>query len=144
MCCCLIARRVAVDHTALSVRMIFKLSYFLSNSPLFRPFSNPSHPSFESLYPLATFNMLSNLLTSTYLQYKTDTDVVASWLASTASHCGFKQEPCDTPCSSQKPQPPVSQRLKGNARKEAQKAQRASSASTDVEPAKEKYKITVK
>ncbi len=33
--------------------------------------------------------MLPNVLISTYLEYKKDTDAIASWLASTAKAAGF-------------------------------------------------------
>ncbi|KAK2868016.1 hypothetical protein FQN49_003244 [Arthroderma sp. PD_2] len=35
--------------------------------------------------------MLSNCLTSSYLQYKEDTNAVASWLATTAKKCGYTE-----------------------------------------------------
>lgn len=57
-----------------------------------------------------------------YKRYKEDTNVFATWLSTTANACGYKSETS--------PQPPVqknapkiaSSRLKGKARKEAQKA----------------------
>ncbi|KAK8254353.1 hypothetical protein IWZ00DRAFT_569551 [Phyllosticta capitalensis] len=53
---------------------------------------------------------------STYLQYKEDTDVVRSWLATTALDCGYSGNLLNE--ESDKQQQPRSQRLKGKARKE--------------------------
>ncbi|EFW14313.1 conserved hypothetical protein [Coccidioides posadasii str. Silveira] len=65
--------------------------------------------------------MVSDFLTSSYLQYKADTNAVASWLATTARKCGYT---LGTPTASPEPastdnlhQP--SKRLKGKARKQA-------------------------
>ena len=57
--------------------------------------------------------MLNSLLTSSYLQYKSDTDTVASWLANTAIKCGY---PADL-LTKGKQKPQASGRLKGKARK---------------------------
>lgn len=66
--------------------------------------------------------MLPEILAGSYKRYKEDTNVFATWLSTTAKACGYKSEAS--------PQPPVqkdapktpSSRLKGKARKEAQKA----------------------
>lgn len=66
--------------------------------------------------------MLPEILAGSYKRYKEDTNVFATWLSTTAKACGYKSE--------NSPQPPVqkdapkipSSRLKGKARKEAQKA----------------------
>ncbi|PYH81313.1 hypothetical protein BO82DRAFT_336425 [Aspergillus uvarum CBS 121591] len=67
-----------------------------------------------------------NFMTSSYLQYKSDTDTVATWLVATAKSCGF---PVDTlGASANTTSPPSteptgpSKRLKGKARKLAREA----------------------
>ncbi|RBR19159.1 uncharacterized protein FIESC28_05624 [Fusarium coffeatum] len=70
--------------------------------------------------------MLPDVLMQGLRQYKSDTNALASWLASTAKICGYK---CDLPddqksfASGDKPSPgqAPSGRLKGKARKEAKK-----------------------
>ncbi|RMZ42085.1 hypothetical protein AFCA_006829 [Aspergillus flavus] len=74
--------------------------------------------------------MLSELLTSSYLQYKEDTNAVASWLASTAKRCGYAVDQL-TQTRKEKP----SGRLKGKARKQA-KSQKG--------PATPTYTIAIK
>ncbi|PYI18955.1 hypothetical protein BO99DRAFT_459826 [Aspergillus violaceofuscus CBS 115571] len=70
--------------------------------------------------------MSINFMTSSYLQYKSDTDAVATWLVATAKSCGF---PVDTlGASANTTSPPSteptgpSKRLKGKARKLAREA----------------------
>ncbi|KAK3996598.1 hypothetical protein QBC44DRAFT_377370 [Cladorrhinum sp. PSN332] len=62
--------------------------------------------------------MLSPPLLSTYLQYKQDTDFVASWLVTTAKACGYTADLITNPNAATS-QPAPSKRLKGKARKEA-------------------------
>lgn len=57
--------------------------------------------------------MLSNFLTSSYFQYKSDTDTVASWLANTAQKCGYAADLL----TAGKDKPQGGGRLKGKARK---------------------------
>ncbi|KAJ3517953.1 hypothetical protein NM208_g14631 [Fusarium decemcellulare] len=59
------------------------------------------------------FKMLPDHLVDVYQSYKKDTDSVASWLASTAKACGYSLS-----------KPKGAGRLKGKARKEAQKQQK--------------------
>lgn len=57
-----------------------------------------------------------------YKRYKEDTNVFATWLSTTAKACGYKSEtPPQSPVQKNAPKIPSS-RLKGKARKEAQKA----------------------
>ena len=65
--------------------------------------------------------MLSDVLKSTYLQYKADTDAVASWLATTAKICGYAVDLLVNK-DEQKPKQQSSGRLKGKARKLAREA----------------------
>ncbi|KAK1613492.1 hypothetical protein BDP81DRAFT_336918 [Colletotrichum phormii] len=64
--------------------------------------------------------MLSSGLLSTYNQYKRDTDVVSSWLATTAMSSGYPR-PLSEPPAKATSSVPTSERLKGKARKEAKK-----------------------
>ncbi|WQF77176.1 hypothetical protein CDEST_02190 [Colletotrichum destructivum] len=66
--------------------------------------------------------MMPSVLSSTYQQYKRDTNVVASWLATTATSSGYTK-PLSQPVTTAASSKPVSQRLKGKARKEAKKHQ---------------------
>ncbi|KAF6821735.1 hypothetical protein CPLU01_12447 [Colletotrichum plurivorum] len=84
--------------------------------------------------------MLSAGLSSTYQQYKHDTNVVASWLATTALGAGFSAtlgQPGNAPKAG------GSQRLKGKARKEAKKLQPTEPKSTQ-DHAKPKHIIAIK
>lgn len=69
--------------------------------------------------------MLPSYLSSSYQQYKQDTDAIAAWLASTARRCGY---PVDLlqPASAKDQPPPRSRRLKGKARKQAKAAGKSS------------------
>ncbi|KAF3479709.1 uncharacterized protein GIQ15_06685 [Arthroderma uncinatum] len=82
--------------------------------------------------------MLSNSLTSSYLQYKEDTDVVASWLATTAKVCGYTKN--INPGQQKQNQ---SGRLKGKARKSAQHSPGESSASKPSLPNLPTYTIAI-
>ncbi|KAF9873622.1 hypothetical protein CkaCkLH20_08732 [Colletotrichum karsti] len=83
--------------------------------------------------------MLPTSLRSTYQQYKQDTNIVASWLASTALQTGYSAPLNQVNGSSVASS---SQRLKGKARKEAKKKQAAAStAPTDAKP---KHIIAIK
>ncbi|KAE8354727.1 hypothetical protein BDV28DRAFT_130402 [Aspergillus coremiiformis] len=77
--------------------------------------------------------MLSEFLTSSYLQYKEDTNSVASWLATTAKKCGY-------PVNSSSAAGTPTGRLKGKARKAA-KAQKASTTPSSRQPT---YTIAIK
>ena len=63
--------------------------------------------------------MLSNFLKSSYLQYKDDTNTVASWLAKTAKACGYAVDVLVE--DKQQKQHPTG-RLKGKGRKQAREA----------------------
>ncbi|KAM3556423.1 hypothetical protein MY1884_005056 [Beauveria asiatica] len=63
--------------------------------------------------------MLPDILVSTYLEYKKDTDSIASWLASTARAAGFNTSDLSAPPSLAGTS---GGRLKGKARKQAKKA----------------------
>ncbi|KAF6814326.1 hypothetical protein CMUS01_12666 [Colletotrichum musicola] len=79
-------------------------------------------------------------LSSTYQQYKHDTNVVASWLATTALGAGFSAtlgQPGNAPKAG------GSQRLKGKARKEAKKLQPTEPKSTQ-DDTKAKHIIAIK
>ncbi|ODH49984.1 hypothetical protein GX48_03930 [Paracoccidioides brasiliensis] len=54
-----------------------------------------------------------------YLQYRADTDAVASWLATTARKCGFPVDLLTSSPKCQTHQQQSSQRLKGKTRKQA-------------------------
>lgn len=62
--------------------------------------------------------MLPDVLFSAYLEYKRDTDSIASWLASTAKAAGFNTGDLSAPPSQSST---GGGRLKGKARKEAKK-----------------------
>lgn len=85
--------------------------------------------------------MLPDFLTSQYLQYKTDTDIVATWLASTAKRCGL-----DVGHDNQGPvKKPTGGRLKGKARKAAKAPPKPTPPNENSKiPKKPKYTITVK
>ncbi|WYZ35066.1 hypothetical protein EsH8_I_001342 [Colletotrichum jinshuiense] len=81
-------------------------------------------------------------MSSTYQQYKRDTNIVASWLATTATGSGYTKllsQPVTAATSSK----PSSQRLKGKARKDAKKTQVPEQAAPlpDIEP---KHVIAIK
>ena len=61
--------------------------------------------------------MLNNVLFSTYVEYKRDTDAIAGWLASSAKVAGFSANGFSSVKTKQLP----STRLKGKARTEAKK-----------------------
>ncbi|KKZ64795.1 hypothetical protein EMCG_09306 [[Emmonsia] crescens] len=72
--------------------------------------------------------MLSDFITSSYLQYKADTDAVASWLVTTAGECGYLMDlQTRNPSSQNQEQQQQSKRLKGKARKQARQACQAES-----------------
>ncbi|KAI0891136.1 hypothetical protein F4806DRAFT_506970 [Annulohypoxylon nitens] len=79
-------------------------------------------------------------LTSTYRQYKKDTNSIAAWLASTAKSCGYPADQLGNGPETQPTQGP-SVRLKGKARAEGQKNK--STATSSSLPLK-KYIIKVK
>ena len=81
--------------------------------------------------------MLNSLLTSSYLQYKSDTDTVASWLANTARKCGY---PADLLIKGKQKQH-ASGRLKGKARN---LAQNAPNKPASLAPPAQTYIIAVK
>ncbi|KGO37101.1 hypothetical protein PEX1_043610 [Penicillium expansum] len=86
--------------------------------------------------------MLSDLLTSQYLQYKTDTEIVATWLASTAKRCGLDVSEGDNNQGTGKR---ATGRLKGKARKTAKAPPKPIPANENSKiPKKSKYTITVK
>jgi hypothetical protein len=76
--------------------------------------------------------MLPPSLSSTYQRYKQDTNIVASWLASTALACGYAPDRLKNPAAAAAPAPSSSGRLKGKDRKEAKRAkqQQGSQATT--------------
>ena len=74
--------------------------------------------------------MLTGVITSSYLQYKADTDAVASWLATTAKKCGYKASWLQR----EKGTPQGAGRLKGKARKKARAASSDSNGSTTSPP----------
>ena len=77
--------------------------------------------------------MLSGILKSTYLQYKEDTNAVASWLATTAQARGFEVKFLNNDSNSKKNDQQTLQqstgRLKGKARKEARQAEKNANSS---------------
>ncbi|KAJ9612123.1 hypothetical protein H2200_003720 [Cladophialophora chaetospira] len=86
--------------------------------------------------------MLPQYLHSTYLQYKSDTDEIATWLATTAKRCGFA---ADLLIATDPDKP---KKLKGRARmlaKQAAKAEAAKhgEAATSLTPATKAPKYTV-
>ncbi|KAJ9488268.1 hypothetical protein VN97_g5012 [Penicillium thymicola] len=88
--------------------------------------------------------MLSDSLTSQYLQYKTDTDIVATWLATTAKRCGLDVDH-DNQGPVKKAPKPTGGRLKGKARKAAKAAPKLTPPNENSKiPKKPKYTITVK
>ena len=82
--------------------------------------------------------MLPDFLFSTYKQYKTDTDKIATWLAETAKKCGYKSASngVSGPGSDDAAQTSKQPKLKGRARKLARDAaaaeKKASAAGTSV------------
>ncbi|RAH76013.1 hypothetical protein BO86DRAFT_426094 [Aspergillus japonicus CBS 114.51] len=94
--------------------------------------------------------MSINFMTSSYLQYKSDTDAVATWLVATAKSCGF---PVDTLGASVNTTSPPSteptgpsKRLKGKARKLAREAatKAASSGSQSTTSQNAKHILALK
>jgi hypothetical protein len=88
--------------------------------------------------------MLPDFLRSSYLQYKADTNAIASWLATTAKRCGYAPDLLDQ--VNNKGQQPSSQRLKGKARKQAREAAKQPTASSQptAAPKRPTYTIAVK
>lgn len=66
--------------------------------------------------------MLPEILAGSYKRYKEDTNVFATWLSTTAKVCGYKSEASSQPSVQNNAPKTPSIRLKGRARKEAQKA----------------------
>lgn len=84
--------------------------------------------------------MLPDLLTSSYLQYKADTNAVASWLATTAKSCGYAPDLLARENNGQ--QKASTGRLKGKARKQARET--ANQSSAEQKPSAPTYTIAVK
>ncbi|KAL1799343.1 hypothetical protein ACET3X_003380 [Alternaria dauci] len=82
--------------------------------------------------------MTVSSLRSIYQQYKHDTDVVASWLASTAKSLGY-----NAPLGPPAPTEQKSQRLKGKARKNAKEGKTPQNGS-DKQASKPKYTLAIK
>ncbi|KAH7305437.1 hypothetical protein B0I35DRAFT_413836 [Stachybotrys elegans] len=82
--------------------------------------------------------MLPPALKSIYQQYKADTDVVATWLAVTAKEHGYTES---TPGSNSVAK---SARLKGKARKKAQKGEATPNATAGSTTAKPKHVLKIK
>ena len=61
--------------------------------------------------------MLSNYFTSSYLQYKQDTNAVAAWLATTAKKCGYAEDLLTKNAEGGQQQKQPAGRLKGKAGK---------------------------
>lgn len=66
--------------------------------------------------------MLPEILAGSYKRYKEDTNVFATWLSTTAKTCGYNSETSPIPAVQKDAPKTPSSRLKGKARKEAQKA----------------------
>ena len=77
--------------------------------------------------------MFSDLLSSSYFQYKADTDYVAAWLATTAKECGYSADPVitDSPKHQEGEKRQGSSRMKGKARKLARAAASVASDNKD-------------
>lgn len=93
--------------------------------------------------------MLSDFLTSSYLQYKADTDAVASWLVATARNYGFPVETLggNPSPSSRAPAPSKNQpskRLKGKARKLAREGASKPAPTPSKKPDQQKHTLAVK
>ncbi|KAL4812452.1 hypothetical protein BDW67DRAFT_178687 [Aspergillus spinulosporus] len=91
--------------------------------------------------------MSFDFLTSSYLQYKADTDAVANWLVATAKTCGFPVDTLGTTADrSDSAATQSSKRLKGKARKLAREAARipASTQTANLTKAKPKNVIALK
>ncbi|MCJ1324472.1 hypothetical protein MMC10_001134 [Thelotrema lepadinum] len=103
--------------------------------------------------------MIPSIIKSTYLQYKDDTDAVASWLATTAQAHGFRvnflnndpnckendKQASEEPFNKQTSTPKPSGRLKGKARKVAREAQKnANLDSTSTATNTQTYIIPIK
>ncbi|KAI9715458.1 MAG: hypothetical protein M1812_005934 [Candelaria pacifica] len=73
--------------------------------------------------------MSSNTFGSSYRQYKTDTSLVASWLANTAQQCGYPHDRFAFPRTSQSKAP----KLKGRARKLAREAELQNPSKSQVD-----------
>ncbi|KAJ2901885.1 hypothetical protein MKZ38_001277 [Zalerion maritima] len=90
--------------------------------------------------------MLPGSLTSIYGQYKHDTDVVATWLATTAKKCGYSADLVEP-----KPQsmattaaPKKSGRLKGKARKQAMAKKGSGTPTQPAVKEEPKYMLAIK
>ncbi|KAI9374303.1 hypothetical protein BJX61DRAFT_319974 [Aspergillus egyptiacus] len=80
---------------------------------------------------------------STYWQYKADTDFVASWLAKTAKRCGYPNDLLIAPTprdAGSQTEHAKSKRLKGKARK---MANQSSASASSTHPPKPTYKIAL-
>ncbi|KAK8179069.1 hypothetical protein BC567DRAFT_285089 [Phyllosticta citribraziliensis] len=89
---------------------------------------------------------LSNFLTSSYQQYKEDTNTVASWLATTARSCGYPEDLLlhRNTANAQKSGTQTTGRLKGKARKEAKQAASAAGAAANGASRRPAYVIAIK
>ncbi|EXL39720.1 hypothetical protein FOCG_17691 [Fusarium oxysporum f. sp. radicis-lycopersici 26381] len=98
--------------------------------------------------------MPSTSFLSIYQQYKRDTDIVASWLASTAKKHGYTTSLAAPPtagAAANKSAAPSSGRLKGKARKEAKQQQKQHVAPSGIDakdapdpPPKPKYVLAIR
>ncbi|KAM5453518.1 hypothetical protein MaudCBS49596_002721 [Microsporum audouinii] len=83
--------------------------------------------------------MLPNYLTSSYLQYKEDTNAVASWLAKTAKKCGYEMDLQKDKTGQRKKKG----RQKGKARKTARKAKPPPVDSSTTKPTSAKLRTYI-
>ncbi|RKL07788.1 hypothetical protein BFJ70_g16865 [Fusarium oxysporum] len=98
--------------------------------------------------------MPSTSFLSIYQQYKRDTDIVASWLATTAKKHGYTTSLAAPPtagAAANKSAAPSSGRLKGKARKEAKQQQKQHVAPSGIDekdapdpPSKPKYVLAIR
>ncbi|KAF2166722.1 hypothetical protein M409DRAFT_22778 [Zasmidium cellare ATCC 36951] len=80
--------------------------------------------------------MLPKSLYSSYEQYKTDSDYVANWLATTARTCGYVDHEAPSTATAK-----TSTRLKGKARKQAREATSTPTATSSTQQRKHCVKI---
>ncbi|RDW79076.1 uncharacterized protein DSM5745_05928 [Aspergillus mulundensis] len=80
--------------------------------------------------------------TSSYTQYKADTDAVATWLVATAKKCGFPVETLRGATTPATPAAPQSKRLKGKARKLAKET--GAKPESSANPVVAKHTLAVK
>jgi len=83
--------------------------------------------------------MAADSVRSIYQQYKYDTDVVASWLATTAKAFGYAE-----PLGPQAVETKGPGRLKGKARKQAKQASAAAASTNGASQKKTKYTLAIK